>query len=153
MMYQNVAQVHQAAHRLERALPLFRKARAILERLGRTTDPRYASLLSQEGLALMEDGKLGLAESGMRRAIELLSGPPVAAFELAVAQNNLGLLRMRQKKYAEAEDLLTKALSGEQDTAQIEPDARCAGAGALGGSVNSRTIKWPSAVHCRASLL
>lgn len=119
MMYQNVAQVHQAAHRLERALPLFRKARAIMERLGRTTDPRYGSLLSQEGLALMDDGKLGLAESDMRRAVELLSGPPVAAFELAVAQNNLGLLRMRQKKYAEAEDLLTKALSGEQDTAQI----------------------------------
>jgi len=119
MMYQNVAQVHWSAHRLERALPLFRKARSILERLGKTTDPRYAALLSEQGLALMDDGKLGLAESGMKRAIELLSGPPVAAFELAVAQSNLGLLRMRQKKYAEAEELLTKALSAEQDTAQI----------------------------------
>jgi tetratricopeptide (TPR) repeat protein len=118
-MYQNVAQVHQAAHRLELALPLFRKARAILERLGKTTEPKYASLLSQEGLALMDDGKLGLAESGMRRAIELLSKPPVAVLELAVAQNNLGLLRMQQKKYAEADELLTKALSGEQDTVQI----------------------------------
>jgi len=119
LMYQNVAQVHQAAHRLERALPLFRKARAILERLGRTADPRYASLLSQEGLALMDEGKLGLAESDMRRAIELLSQPPVATFELAAAQSNLGVLRMRQKKYAEADELLTKALSGEQDVAQI----------------------------------
>ncbi len=60
MMYQNVAQIHQSAHRPERALPLFRKARAILERLGNTEDPKYASLLSQEGLALMDDGKLGL---------------------------------------------------------------------------------------------
>jgi tetratricopeptide (TPR) repeat protein len=118
-MYQNVAQVHQAAHRLELALPLFRKARAILERLGKTGDPKYASLLSQEGLALMDDGKLGLAESGMRRAIELLSKPPVAVTELAVAQNNLGLLRMQQKKYTEADELFTKALSGEQDAAQI----------------------------------
>jgi tetratricopeptide (TPR) repeat protein len=118
-MYQNVAQVHQAAHRIELALPLFRKARAILERLGKTNDPKYASLLSQEGLALMDDGKLGLAESGMRRAIELLSKPPVAVLELAVAQNNLGLLRIQQKKYAEADELLTKALSGEQDAAQI----------------------------------
>ncbi len=56
----------------------------------------------------------------MRRAIELLSRPPVAAFELAVAQYNLGLLRMRQKKYAEADELLTKALSGEQDTVQMD---------------------------------
>lgn len=119
MMYQNVAQVHQAAHRLERALPLFRKARAILERLGKTADPKYASLLSQEGLALMEDGKLGLAESEMRRAIQLLSRPPAIAFELAAAQSNLGLLRMRQKKYSEADELLTKALSGEQDATQI----------------------------------
>jgi tetratricopeptide (TPR) repeat protein len=114
-MYRNVAQVRQAAHRLDLALPLFRKARAILERLGKTNDPKYASLLSQEGVALMDDGKLGLAESGMRRAIELLS----TVFELAVAQSNLGLLRMRQKKYAEADELLTKALFGEQDAAQI----------------------------------
>jgi tetratricopeptide (TPR) repeat protein len=119
MMYQNVAQLHQAARRPERALPLFRKARAILERLGNTNDPKYASLLSQEGLALMDDGKLAMAEGSMKRAIELLSQPPVAVVELAVAQNNLGLLRMQQKKYAEADELLTKALSGEQDAAQI----------------------------------
>lgn len=119
IMYQTVAQVHQTAHRTERALPLFRKARAILERLGRTADTRYATLLSQEGLALMDDGKLGLAESGMKRAVEMLSQMPGAVFELAVARNNLGLLRIRQKKYAEADELLTKALSGEQDAAQI----------------------------------
>jgi tetratricopeptide (TPR) repeat protein len=124
MMYQNVAQIHWTAHRTDRALPLYRKARAILERLGATADPRYASLLSQEGLALMDDGKLGLAEIGMKRAIDLLSQTPAVEIELAVAQNNLGLLRMRQKKYAEADELLTKALSVEQlynsqDAAQI----------------------------------
>lgn len=124
MMYRNVAQIHCAAGRTNRALPLYRKARAIMERLGETADPRYAALLSQEGLALMDDGKLGLAESDMKRAIDLLSRAPVAELELAVAQNNLGLLWMRQKKYAEADELLTKALSMEQlynsqDAAQI----------------------------------
>jgi tetratricopeptide (TPR) repeat protein len=124
MMYRNVAQIHSAAGRTARALPLYRKARAILEHLGATSDPRYAALLSQEGLALMDDGKLGLAESGMKRAIDLLSRAPADELELAMAQNNLGLLRMRQKKYAEANELLTKALSMEQlynsqDAAQI----------------------------------
>ena len=124
MMYRNVAQIHSAAGRTDRALPLYRKARAILERLGATPDPRYSALLSQEGLALMDDGKLGLAESGMKRAIDLLSRVPAAELELAIAQHNMGLLRMRQKKYAEADRLLTKALSMEQlynsqDAAQI----------------------------------
>ena len=124
MMYRNVAQIHWTAQRSDRALPLFRKARAIMERLDETSDPRYASLLSQEGLAWMDDGKLGLAESDMKRAINLLSRAPSAELELALAQNNLGLLRMRQKKYAEADELLSKALSAEQlynsqDTAQI----------------------------------
>jgi tetratricopeptide (TPR) repeat protein len=124
MMYRNVAQIHWTAGRTDRALPLYRKARAILERLGATSDPKYAALLSQEGLALMDDGKLGLAESGMKRAIELLSRVPADELELAVAQNNLGLLRMRQKKYREADELITKALSTEQlynsqDAAQI----------------------------------
>jgi tetratricopeptide (TPR) repeat protein len=114
MMYRNVAQIHSAACRTDRALPLYRKARAILEHLGATSDPRYAALLSQEGLALMDDGKPGLAESGMKRAINLLSRAPVDELELAMAQNNLGLLRMRQKKYAEANELLTRALSTEQ---------------------------------------
>jgi tetratricopeptide (TPR) repeat protein len=124
MMYRNVAQIHYVAGRNDRALPLYRKARAILERLGATSDPRYASLLSQEGLALMDDGKLGLAESNMKHAIDLLSLTPADELELAIAQNNLGLLRMRQKKYAEADELLTRALSMEQlynlqDAAQI----------------------------------
>jgi tetratricopeptide (TPR) repeat protein len=123
-MYRNVALIHWTAGRTDRALPLYRKARAILERLGETADPRYAGLLSQEGLALMDEGKLGLAESDMKRAIDLLSRAPGTELELALAQNNLGLLRMRQKKYAEADELLTKALSMEQlynsqDAAQI----------------------------------
>jgi len=124
MMYQNVGQIHRAAMRPERALPLMRKSRSIYERVQATGDPRYASLLSQEGMALMDDGKFVQAESDMKRAIALLNQCPGCGLSLAVARNNLGLLRLRQKKYSEADDLLRKALAAEEmynpsDVAQI----------------------------------
>lgn len=114
MMYQNVGQIHRAAMRPERALPLMRKARSIYERAQATADPRYASLLSQEGLALMDDGKFVQAEADMKHAIALLNDSPGAGFSLAIARNNLGILRLHQKKYAEADDLLRKALAAEE---------------------------------------
>ncbi len=124
MMYQNVGQIHRAAMRPERALPLLRKARSIYEHAQATTDPRYASLLSQEGLALMDDGKFVQAESDMKHSIALLSDCPGCGFSLAIARNNFGILRLHQKKYAEADDLLRKALAAEElynpaDSAQI----------------------------------
>ncbi len=115
LMYQNAARIHRAAGRSERALPLLRKARAIFEKSALNGDPRYAILLSEEGLALMDQGQLGLANSGMTRAIGLLDQCPSCAFELAIARNNLGLLRFRQKKYSEADDLLRKALAAEEN--------------------------------------
>ena len=114
MAYQNVAQIHRRAGRIDRALPLFRKAHAILERAIGPTHPRFAALLSQEGLALMDDGKLTLAEQNMTRAVSLLDSCAGCKFELAVAEHNLGLLRIRQKKYAEADAALNKALSLEE---------------------------------------
>lgn len=124
LMYQNVGRIHRAAGRSERALPLLRRARAIYERANAEKDPRYATLLSDEGLALMDEGKLGSADADMSRAIGLLQPCGGCGFELAIARNNLGLLRFRQKKYAEAGDLLRKALEEEQryspsDAAQI----------------------------------
>ncbi len=122
-MYQNVGRIHRAAGHSELALPLLRKARAIYERAA-PNDPRYATTLSDEGLALMDDGKLVAAEADMKRAIRLLEPCPGCGFQLAIARNNFGLLRFRQKKYAEAADLLGKALEEEQryspaDAAQI----------------------------------
>jgi tetratricopeptide (TPR) repeat protein len=124
LMYQNVGRIHHAANRSERALPLLRKARAIYEKENAVTDPRYATLLSDEGLALMDEGKLGSADADMNRAIRLLEPCGGCGFELAIARNNLGLLRFHQKKYAEARELLRKALEEEQryspsDAAQI----------------------------------
>ena len=114
MMYQNVGQIHREAGHVERALPLLRKARTIYERAGATANPRYATSLSQEGLALMDDGKLVQADRQMKRAVALLDQCADCRFELAIARNNLGLLRFRQKKYAEADDLLRKALAAEE---------------------------------------
>jgi tetratricopeptide (TPR) repeat protein len=114
LMYQLAGQVQRLAGRNERALPLLRKARALYEKSHATGDPRYAILLSQQGLALMEDGKFGAASAEMQRAVALLEPCSGCAFELAVARNNLGVLRLRQKKYAEAGDLLRNALNAEE---------------------------------------
>lgn len=124
LMYQNVGRIHRAAGRSERALPLLRKARSIYEKVNAVADPRYATLLSDEGLALMDQGKLLAADADMNRAIRLLQPCGSCGFELAIARNNLGLLRFSQKKYAEAGDLLRRALEEEQryspaDAAQI----------------------------------
>ena len=114
LMYQLTGQIERLSGHNERALPLLRKARALYERAGETEDPRYAMLLSQEGLAFMEDGKFGAAGVDMKKAVALLEPCSGCAFELAVARNNLGVLRLRQKKYAEAGDLLRNALNAEE---------------------------------------
>ena len=62
LAYASVAEIHRTAGRPDRALPLYRKARALYERLLGPTHVRVASMLSQEGLVLMADGKLSLAE-------------------------------------------------------------------------------------------
>ncbi len=113
-MYGNVAAMHRFAGRPERAIPLVRKAIAICERTGGSGQPRFASLLSEEGLALMEDGDLGLAEQDMLRATRLLAKCDGCGYQLALAENNLGVLRLRQRKYAQADAVLTHALSLER---------------------------------------
>jgi tetratricopeptide (TPR) repeat protein len=114
-MYALAAMAHRSAGRPERALPLFAKARAIRERAGRSAlDDRYALLLSEEGLAYMDDGQFGRAEHDMKRAAELLARCSGCNFQLAVVQTNLGLLRFEQGKYAEADAVLSRALDLEQ---------------------------------------
>lgn len=115
LMYANVAEVHRQAGRPERALPLYRKSRAICERTLGAQHPRVASILSQEGIALMEDGKLSMAEAEMTRADDLLARYCQGCLaERALSSHNLGLLRIRQQRYAEADRLLTGALAMEE---------------------------------------
>ena len=110
--YENVAALHLSAGRPIRALPLFRKARFIYEKVLGPASPVVGSVISQEGLALMEDGQLRQAEITMSQAMGLLAGSgPANEYRLASAETNLGTLRLRQKKLNDAEQLLTHALA------------------------------------------
>ncbi|MBZ5621865.1 MAG: tetratricopeptide repeat protein [Acidobacteriia bacterium] len=115
MAYENVAAIHRLAGRPERALPLFRKARFIYRQTIGSSSPVFFSLLIQEGLALLDEGELTLAEQDMSQAVDALAKMgPACEYRLATAESNLGLLRLRQRKFAEAERLLTHALSIEE---------------------------------------
>jgi tetratricopeptide (TPR) repeat protein len=111
LAYSSVAEVHRAMGSGERALPLYRKARALYQKALGPDHPRVASILSQEGLILMQDGKLALAEQAMAQALKSLKKAcPGCLSELSIAQSNLGLLRLRQKRYREADEALTSAV-------------------------------------------
>jgi tetratricopeptide (TPR) repeat protein len=111
MAYANVAQILVFSNQPARAIPLFRKAEAIYAALLSPESPRYASVLSQEGLALMQDHKLALADRNMTRAVEILSHCAECQYLTAIAQSNLGLVRFKEGKYSDADALLTRALA------------------------------------------
>ena len=111
LAYSSVAEAHRAMGSGERALPLYRKARALYQKALGPDHPRVASILSQEGLILMQDGKLALAGQSMAQAVKSLKTVcPGCLTELSIAENNLGLLRLRQKKYREADEAFTIAV-------------------------------------------
>jgi tetratricopeptide (TPR) repeat protein len=111
-MYANVAEIHRTLGRPDRALPLYRKARFIYEKILGPADPRILTTLGQEGLILMNEGKLTLAEEALNRATEgLTRSCPSCVPEVSVVENNLGLLRLKQKRYAEADQLLSHVLA------------------------------------------
>lgn len=114
MAYANIAQIHLFSQRPERALPLFRKAKAIYENLNLTTSPRYASVLSQEGLALLEDNKPASADRTISQALDILAKCTGCQYLRAIAESNLGLVRFREGKYTDADSLLTRALALEE---------------------------------------
>lgn len=114
LAYMELSQIHRKAGRPERALPLIRKALAIDRQLLGPEHPSTASLLSQEGRAYLDEGKLGLAEHDLTQAVTLLARCKGCYYALAVAKNNLGLLRLRQKRYEPAAGLLTEALELEE---------------------------------------
>lgn len=119
LAFSTVAEVHRSGGRPDRALPLYRKARSLYEKSLGPDHPRVASILSQEGLILMDEGKLALAEQSMARSLHALNTCAACVVEQAIAENNLGLLRLKQKRYAEADKLLSHVLQlREQFTAQ-----------------------------------
>jgi tetratricopeptide (TPR) repeat protein len=115
MAYENVAVIHRLAGRPERALPLFRKARFLYQRTVGAQSPVFQSLLSEEGLALLDEGDLILSEQDLLQAVNGLAKlGPSCDDRRAIAETNLGLVRLRQRKLGEAERLLTDALSIEE---------------------------------------
>jgi tetratricopeptide (TPR) repeat protein len=112
LAYANVAEVHRAAGRGDRSLPLFRKARLLYEKGVGPSHPRVAALLSQEGLILLDEGKVSMAEELMTRAVTMLNEScPKCSVETAIAENNLALVRWQQKRYQEAGQLLSHVLA------------------------------------------
>lgn len=112
LAYTSVAEAHRCSHNFDRALPLFHKARALYEKFLGPEHPRVATLLSQEGLILMQENKLSLAGQLMVQAVTLLhKSCPDCLVELAIAENNLGLLRLKQKRYLDADSALSDAVA------------------------------------------
>jgi tetratricopeptide (TPR) repeat protein len=115
LMYSEVGEIHRAARHNARALPLYRKARAIYEKYLGPDHPRVASVLSQEGLILMDDNKLTLAEQAMTRALEVLRRScPGCMVEQWIAESNLALLRLKQGNFEESDRLFSHVLSVQE---------------------------------------
>jgi tetratricopeptide (TPR) repeat protein len=112
LAYSSVAEAHRSMGSGARALPLYRQARALYQKALGPDSPRVATILSQEGLILMQDGKLALAQQAMTQAVQTLSKScPGCLVELTIAQSNLGLLHLRQKRYREADEAYSAAIA------------------------------------------
>jgi tetratricopeptide (TPR) repeat protein len=112
LAYSNIGEAHRNVGHPERALPLFRKSRAIYEKALGPNHPRVASLLSQEGLIMMEDGKMATAEALMIKALHAINeGCPNCMVETAIIEHNLAVLRFTQKRYREADELFTHVVA------------------------------------------
>lgn len=120
LAYANIGEAHRVLGRTDRALPLFRKSRAVYERLLGTDHARVSSVLTQEGLLLLSEGKLGMAEEALERSLGIVQRScPKCAFERAAAENNLALLRIRQGKLDEADRLLTDVLALQEKAPEM----------------------------------
>jgi tetratricopeptide (TPR) repeat protein len=120
LAYANIAEAHRVLGRNDRALPLFRKSRLTYERLLGPDHARVSSVLTQEGLLLLQEGKLGMAEEALERSLAMVERScPKCAFERAAAENNLALLRIRQGKIEEADRLLSDVLSLQENAPEM----------------------------------
>jgi tetratricopeptide (TPR) repeat protein len=127
LTYATAAEVHRVAGRPDRALPLYRRARAIYEKIRGPQDTRVAAVLSQEALILIDERKFALAEQELNRALAIVERScPDCRLERWNAESALGLLRTRQGKYSEADRLFTSVLA-MQESAQPQPSEDLAG--------------------------
>ncbi|MEO8593302.1 MAG: tetratricopeptide repeat protein [Candidatus Solibacter sp.] len=128
LAYTSVAEAHRYMGAIDRALPLYRKALMLYEKALGPRHPRVATLLSQEGLILMHEGKLSMAEKAMLQCLDILRAScPDCVAEIALAETNLGLLRLKQKRWVEANEALTTAVEMREKFA-IQPGPELADA-------------------------
>jgi tetratricopeptide (TPR) repeat protein len=112
LTYATAAEVHRAAGRFDRALPLYRRARSIYEKKFGAEDLRVAPILTEESLILIDERKYALAEQQLRHSLSILDRScPACAIERCGAEGALALLRTRQGRYAEADRLFTHVLT------------------------------------------
>jgi tetratricopeptide (TPR) repeat protein len=124
LTYATAAEVHRAAGRPDRALPLYRRARAIYERRFGPNDLRIAPILTEESLILIDDRKFALAEQQLRHGLNILDRAcPHCTTERCGAESALALLRTRQGKYEEADRIFTHVLSVQQSAQPVPASA------------------------------
>lgn len=117
------AEVHRMSGQPDRALPLYRRARALYEKHLGPQHPRIADMLSQEALLLMGENELALAEQNLKRALAILDHScPGCDLEYWTAEGKLAQVYIRRNKYEAADGLLSDALEREEKT-QPRPQA------------------------------
>jgi tetratricopeptide (TPR) repeat protein len=108
----NLAAAHSNLGDYSRAVPVYEHARAVLTAQPSPDSPRILRLLINEGVALQRLGNLTGAGALYESAIETARQPPaIDAFALPNALRALGDLRLQQGRNADAERILTEALT------------------------------------------
>ena len=94
------------------AIPVYEHAREVLSAQSPSASPRLVRLLVNEGIAVQRLGDLERASSLFESAIELARQPSsMDFFALPNALTALGDLRIQQERYADAERVITEALT------------------------------------------
>jgi tetratricopeptide (TPR) repeat protein len=123
LAYANVAEAQRLNEHPERALPLYRKSRAIYERVLGPDHPRVGTVMAQEGLMALNDGQVATADKTLTRAVTIIEKAcPRCTYEHWIAVSNLALVRVRQGRFEQADRLFTEVLD-LQEKATPQPTA------------------------------
>jgi len=113
LLLQNLANLYSEQGRLAKAEAMLREALAIESRALGADDARTATVGSSLAQVLLSRGNFGEADKLLAAAIPVLeSQPPVCADCLPAAIDNLGTLRFRQRRFAEAAAALQRSVTG-----------------------------------------
>jgi tetratricopeptide (TPR) repeat protein len=120
---QNVAAGYEAADRFAAAQTLRRDAVELAQRTSGKDSPAAASALAQLALNLLQQEKWGDAEAVLRPCVAIRRQHEADNWLTFSTMSMLGGALMQQKKYEEAEPLLTEGVAGMEARADKIPDA------------------------------